>query len=143
MIWLALLVAPPLQTSEVAPEEFRRKVTLNHMCITELPTESGYKEVGLISLVRGENAANVAVTKVKNQPSMFEKGFVTAAKVEKEPNVTRLIASLDGEQQGRPAKLEITLTFKDGDGMGVALNIFESAKETRFFCFPQVPGQIK
>ena len=138
MIWLALLLAHPPETSEVAPAEFRRKVALHHMCVTEQATDSGYKEVGLIYLERGENAANVAVTKVGNQPPMFEKGIVTAVRSEKEPNVTRMFVSVAGEQGGRPAQLEITLTLKESDGMGVSLNLSQGSKGLRFRCFPDI-----
>ena len=137
MIWLTMLA---VQTVAVEPEEFRRKVALRHMCVTEQATESGYKEVGLLRLERGENLANVAVTKPASQAPMFEKGIVTAARSEKEADVTRIIASLEGEHAGHPAKLTITLTMKTNDGMAVALDLSEAGKNLRFRCFPEVQG---
>ena len=137
MIWLAI---PAVHTSVVAPDEFRRKVALRHMCVTEQATESGYKEVGLLRLERGDNLANVAVTKPANQPPMFEKGIVTAARSETGADTTRLIAYLNGERAGRPAKLTITLTMKKNDGMAVALDLSEEGKNLQFRCFPEVSG---
>jgi hypothetical protein len=138
VIALALIAAQATEITELAPDVFRRQVALHHMCITDQPTESGYKEIGLLYLDAGENLPNVTVT-AKDRAAFFEKGIVTAVKIEKSVEAKRWIASMKGERQGRPAQLQMTLTRKTASpGMGVDLNLSENGKDTRFRCMPDI-----
>lgn len=135
---MALLVIQAAQSSVVAPEEFRRKVALHHMCLTDKVMEdTGYRELGLLYLDREGNLANVALTR-KDRPALFEKGLVTAVRSEKDAAETRVIASLNGEREGRPATLTMTLSRKTGDGLGVALTLSQGGRDRQYKCFPDI-----
>ena len=143
MIGSVFLALQSPVASEVAPEEFRRKVGLHHMCLTDHATASGYKEVGLLYLARGENVADVALSKPANQPPMFEKGLVTQVKSEKEDGLTRIVATLNGQRSARAAQMVITLSLRHGDGMGVSVNLLQGGEHLQLRCFPDIRGQTK
>ncbi|WP_432770637.1 MAG: hypothetical protein HEQ22_07860 [Sphingopyxis sp.] len=135
---MTFLAAQAVQTSVVAPEEFRRKVGLHHMCITdEVMQDTGYRELGLLYVDRGENLPDVALVR-KNRPALFEKGLVTAARSEQDDEGSRLIASLKGEREGRPADLTMTLNRKKGDGLGVTLLLSQAGRGREYSCFPDI-----
>lgn len=137
MTWFLLLAAQAAGMSAVAPEEFRGKVSLHHMCLTdEVMPDTGYKELGLLRVERGENLPNVALTSNGGRPALFEKGLVTEASGGKDGESSRVIALLKGERDGKPADLTITLERKDKYGMAVNLTLTQNGRIREYRCFP-------
>lgn len=138
MIGVVLLAAQSANVSAVLPEEFRRKVALHHMCLTDdVMEDTGYRELGLLYLERGDNLPNVALTR-KGRPALFEKGVVTEASGEKYEGGSNVVATLAGEREGKPANLTITLQRKEGDGMAVKLMLSQDGRVRNYRCVPDI-----
>lgn len=140
---LAFLALQGVETFEVAPEEFRRKVEFRHFCVTDQVTQSGYKEVGMLEIERGENLPNFALTKSADRPPMFEKGIVAAVRGEKTHDETRLIASLNGERGGSAAVLVLTVAIHKRGYTNVSLQLTGGGERLTLFCVPTAPVPAK
>jgi hypothetical protein len=146
MIAVFLISAQAATPSAVAPEEFRRKVEFQHMCISDaIMPDTGFRELGLLNVKRGENLPDFALVRSqKDKPALFEKGIVTAADGIKNDAGSRVTAILTGEREGRPAKLTVILTRKTGDGMGLDLLLTQDERVREYRCFRHLgQGQAK
>lgn len=106
---IALVLAAslgPVVADNVAPEEFRRKVAFQHVCITDVLPETGYRELGRLDVEKGDNTPTVRL--FSNGPSHhFENGYVTRVDTQKGDDLVVFFAHLTGERNGGPATLVI------------------------------------
>ena len=134
----ALLLAslsPPIAEAKVEPAEFRRKVEYQHVCITEVLPETGFRELGRLDLQRGENIAEIKLA--SNGPRHhFENGMVERVDTQDFDDGVALIVHVTGERQGQPAKLVIRDEHRRYRHITAALTQGELKREYR--CDPTV-----
>lgn len=142
MILLGLQSASP---STMTPDEFRQRLVLRHMCITnEVMADTGYRELGMLYVDRGSNLPNIALTRsIATDPPHFEHGVATSVVAETNSDGSLVTARLAGERLGQPAEMTIAIEQKIGDGTGIALTLTQEGLPTRQFrCWPDRPREL-
>ncbi len=142
MLTLALLALQSAGSGTMTPEDFRQRLVLRHMCITnDVMADTGYRELGLLFADRGGNLPTIGLTRSKTtDPAHFQQDLVTAVTVETSADRSLVTAQVAGERQGRPAAMTIAIERKLGDGTGIDLTLTQDGLPTRHYrCWPDIP----